>query len=105
MKQIPNESICNFFYAFFVVDAFLAVLSLVSFVGIFTFMKVPKGLLVAHGVQAFISFGISTTMMLFLYLICDRTLNSSDNKKKEGFRTGYYDWLIPFTARTVRRNV
>jgi len=105
MKQISNESICNFFYVFFIVYAVFAVLSLVSFIGVFTFMKVPKGLLVSHGVQAFISLGIATTMMLFLYLICDRALNSSGNKKKEGFRTGSYDWLIPFTARTVRRNV
>jgi hypothetical protein len=80
MKQISNESICTFFYIFFVVYAFFAVLSLVSFIGVFTFMKVPKGLMVAHGVQAFISLGIATTMMLFLYLICDRALSP---KKKE----------------------
>ena len=84
MKQIPNESICNFFYTFFVIYAFFAVLSLVSFVGVFSFMKVPKGLLVAHGVQAFISLGIATTMMLFQYLICDRALNPA--KKNEGFK-------------------
>ena len=75
MKQISNESICNFFYTFFVIYAFIAVLSLVSFVGVFSFMKVPKPLLIAHGVQAFITLGIATTMMLFLYLICDRALN------------------------------
>jgi len=82
MKQISNESICNFFYVFFVIYAVFAVLSLVSFIGIFTFMKVPKGLLVAHGVQAFISLGIATTMMLFLYLICDRALSPKKEKKE-----------------------
>jgi len=82
MKQISNESICNFFYVFFVVYAVFAVLSLVSFVGVFTFMKVPKGLLVSHGVQAFISLGIATTMMLFLYLICDRALGPKKEKKE-----------------------
>lgn len=83
MKQISNESICNFFYVFFVVYAVFAVLSLVSFVGVFTFMKVPKGLMVSHGVQAFISLGIATTMMLFLYLICDRALGPKKKEKRE----------------------
>ena len=83
MKQIPNESICNFFYVFFVVYAVFAVLSLVSFIGVFTFMKVPKGLMVSHGVQAFISLGIATTMMLFLYLICDRALAPKKKEKRE----------------------
>ena len=82
MKQISNESICNFFYVFFVIYAVFAVLSLVSFIGVFTFMKVPKGLLAVHGVQAFISLGIATTMMLFLYLICDRALNAKKEKKE-----------------------
>ena len=82
MKQISNESICNFFYDFFVVYAVFAVLSLVSFIGVFTFMKVPKGLLAVHGVQAFISLGIATTMMLFLYLICDRALGPKEKKEK-----------------------
>ena len=83
MKQISNESICNFFYVFFVVYAVFAVLSLVSFIGVFTFMKVPKGLMVSHGVQAFISLGIATTMMLFLYLICDRALAPKKKEKRE----------------------
>lgn len=83
MKQISNESICNFFYIFFVVYAFFAVLSLVSFIGVFTFMKVPKGLLVSQGIQAFISLGIATTLMLFLYLICDRALGPKQKEKKE----------------------
>ena len=74
MKQIPNESICNFFYIFFMIYAIFAVISLVSFIGIFTFMKIPKGLLIAHGIQAFITLGIAATMMLFHYLICDRAL-------------------------------
>lgn len=82
MKQIPNESICNFFYVFFVVYAVFAVLSLVSFIGVFTFMKVPKGLLAVHGVQAFISLGIAATMMLFHYLICDRALSPKKDKKE-----------------------
>jgi hypothetical protein len=82
MKQISNESICNFFYVFFVIYALFAVLSLVSFIGVFTFMKVPKGVLAVHGVQAFISLGIATTMMLFLYLICDRALNPKKEKKE-----------------------
>jgi len=83
MKQISNESICNFFYVFFVVYAVFAVLSLVSFIGVFTFMKVPKGLMVSHGIQAFISLGIATTMMLFLYLICDRALAPKKKEKRE----------------------
>jgi hypothetical protein len=66
-----------------VVYAVFAVLSLVSFIGVFTFMKVPKGLMVSHGIQAFISLGIATTMMLFLYLICDRALAPKKKEKRE----------------------
>ena len=86
MKQLSNETVCNFFYIFFVVYAVFAVMSLVSFVGVFSFMKLPKGLVVAHGLQAFITLGIATTMMLFLYLVCDRALQPGQKARKEGFK-------------------
>ena len=86
-KKISNETICNFFYVFFVINAVLAVVSLVALIGIFTFLKVPKGQVAAAGLQGLITLAIVTTQMLFLYLICDRALKPSvEAEKREAFK-------------------
>lgn len=74
MRQIPSSTICNFFYAFFVVYAVLFVLSVVATLGIFGFSKKLGAAGVALGVQGLIMTGLGGTMMLFYYLICDRAL-------------------------------
>jgi hypothetical protein len=73
MKKIPSETVCNFFYVFFVIYAVLFALSILAIVGIIVSMKItPVSVaLVANG---FISSLIGVTMMLFFYLICDRAL-------------------------------
>jgi hypothetical protein len=81
-KKISSESICNFFYAFFVIYAVLFVLSLAATVGVFSYGKKMGGLGVALGLQGLIMTAIGGTMMLFYYLICDRALLS---KVKEAF--------------------
>lgn len=73
MKNIPSETVCNFFYIFFVIYAFLFALSILAIVGILLSMKItPVSVaLIANG---FLTSLIGSTMMLFFYLICDRAL-------------------------------
>ena len=73
-RQIPSSTICNFFYAFFVIYAVLFVLSILATVGVFSFTKKLGSAGVAIGLQGLIMTAIGGTMMLFYYLICDRAL-------------------------------
>jgi hypothetical protein len=81
MKQIPSETVCNFFYAFFVIYAILFILSVVATLGIFGYMKKIGPAAIGMGVQGIIMTGVAGTMFLFYYLICDRALLA--NKSKE----------------------
>ena len=83
MKKIPSESICDFFYWFLVVYAVFAVLSLVSLIGVFSFMKPVKGMTAPIALQAVLTLGLATTMMLFHYLVCDRALLAPGQKEKK----------------------
>ena len=81
-KKISNDTICNFFYAFFVVYAFFAVVSLLGLIGLFVFAaKMPKSVLVIQSLYAIITVGLATTMALFHYLICDRALKPGATPK------------------------
>lgn len=74
-KQISSDTVCNFFYAFFVVYAFFAVVSVLGLIGLFIFSaKMPKSVMVIQSLYAVITVGLATTMALFHYLICDRAL-------------------------------
>jgi hypothetical protein len=82
-KTIPNETVCNFFYAFFFVYAFFAVVSLLGFASIFVFSsKLPKGIVITQSIYAVITLGLATTMALFHYLICDRALKPGMKKEE-----------------------
>jgi hypothetical protein len=74
MKQISSESVCNFFYVFFVVYAVLFGLSLVTTIGtLFNMKKMgTAGLFMA--IQAVLITAIPGIMMMFYYIICNRAL-------------------------------
>lgn len=76
-KQISSQTICNFFYAFFVAYAIIAALGVVGLVASFMMLKLPKGLMIAQGFYGLLMIAIATTMALFHYLICDRALLAS----------------------------
>lgn len=82
-KQIPSETICNFFYAFFVIYAVffgLAVLGL----GMTLFsMKKMGAVALPLAIQAFLVTGLAATMMLFYYLICDRALLATRSQSQQ----------------------
>lgn len=75
--KIPNAAICNYFYVFFIIFAVWAALSLLGGVWIFATTKMGFGMLIGVIFNILLSFGISATSALFLYLICERALKPS----------------------------
>lgn len=75
--KIPNAVLCNYFYVFFLIFAVWAALSLLGGVWIFATTKLSIGMLIAIIFNILLSFGISATSALFLYLICERALKPS----------------------------
>ena len=74
-NKISNSMICNYFYIFFVIFAVWAGLSLLAGVWVFASRRsMTFGMLIALIINIILSFGISATTALFLYLICDRAL-------------------------------
>ena len=78
MESIPSSSICNFFYAFFVVYAIIFVLSIIMTITIIVHMRMKGPVGLALGTQAIITTLLGGVMMLFQYLICDRALLKKD---------------------------
>ena len=73
-KQISSETICTFFYVFFLVYAVLAGLAVVGFLGsLFMIKKLGSAGPMMSGGYLIMSL-IAATMALFYYLICDRGL-------------------------------
>jgi hypothetical protein len=80
MKQIPNSSLCNFFYFFFVVYAIIFTLSIITLIATFVSVKVSSPMTTALLANGIITSVIAGTVMLFHYLICDRALLAKDVK-------------------------
>ena len=75
--NISDNILCTYFYVFFVIFAVWAGLSLIGGVFIFVKTKMSSGMLIASIFHILLSFGISATSALFLYLICERALKPS----------------------------
>lgn len=74
-NKISNAMMCNYFYIFFLIFAIWAGLSLMAGIWVFASRKTMTfGMLIALIINIILSFGISATTALFLYLICDRAL-------------------------------
>jgi hypothetical protein len=74
MKKISSETVCNFFYVFFVFNAVVAALALlVMLVGFSFFKKMGMGG-IAVGASNLLVALLAATQALFFYLICDRAL-------------------------------
>ena len=75
--KITDSTICNYFYVFFIIFAVWAAISLLGGVWIFATTKMSFGMLIGVIFNILLSFGISATSALFLYLICERALKPS----------------------------
>ena len=96
-NKISNSMICNYFYVFFIIFAVWAGLSLLAGIWIFAARRsMSFGMLMALIINIILSFGISATTALFLYLICDRALKpamfsagfkNEDEDDSDGFKS------------------
>ena len=75
--KIPSTVVCNYFYVFFIIFDVYAAISLLGGVYIFATSKMSVGILIGVIFNILLSFGISATSALFLYLICERALKPS----------------------------
>jgi hypothetical protein len=81
---ISDVVLCNYFYIFFIIFSVFAGLSLLAGIYMFTMSsKMSLPMLLALIFNTAITFGISCTSALFLYLICDRALKP----KYEGYQS------------------
>lgn len=76
-ENITSATLCNYFYIFFIIFAVWAAISLLGGIWIFATTKMSLGMLVGIIFNILLSFGISATSALFLYLICERALKPS----------------------------
>jgi|UniRef100_A0A6C0IHR1 hypothetical protein len=73
--MIPDNVLCGYFYIFFIIFCVFAAISFIGGVWIFSTSKMPFSMLISMMFNILLSFGISATSALFLYLICDRALH------------------------------
>jgi hypothetical protein len=76
-QSISNQSLCNFFYVFFVIYAVLTAITVVRWIGIFTTVKMSLGQAVALAFFGVMLPLFGTITVLFQYIICDRALKPS----------------------------
>jgi hypothetical protein len=73
--MIPDNVLCGYFYVFFIIFCVFAAISFIGGVWIFFTSKMTPSMLIGMMFNILLSFGISATSALFLYLICDRALH------------------------------
>jgi hypothetical protein len=75
-KSISSETVCNFFYSFFIAYAIIFVLSILSLIGILSVFKLKTPTGMGMSLQMLLTGLLAAVNMLFNYLICDRALLS-----------------------------
>jgi hypothetical protein len=81
MKRISNQTMCGYFYVFFVVNAIIAAFTIIGTFVMLTTLNIPFGSKVFSGLNAILIAAISVTSALFFYMMCDRSLLST----KQGY--------------------
>ncbi len=81
--KISDNTLCGYFYVFFIIFSVWAGLSLLGGVWIFVTSKLSLGALISIIFNIILSFGISATSALFLYLICERSLKPEMKKQEK----------------------
>lgn len=83
---ISDVVLCDYFYIFFVIFSVFAALSLLGGIYMFTMTnKMSLPTLIAVIFNTIMTFGISCTSALFLYLICDRALKPNYESYVDNF--------------------
>jgi hypothetical protein len=73
-KAIQSETVCNFFYFFFVVNATIAVISILVILYTLSATSIPKAMVLPLVLQGLLPMAIAITGTLFNYLVCSRAL-------------------------------
>lgn len=81
MQKISNSTVCNFFYAWFVVYAVFFAIAIIALIGTVFAAKKMGAAGIALGVQATLTTLIAGSFMMFYYIICDRALMPLMNAK------------------------
>ena len=92
--KISNNALCNYFYVFFIIFSVWAALSLVGGIWVFSTTKMAFSMLIGIMLNILLSFGISATSALFLYLICERALKPSVVSQKQASQVPDYDMAM-----------
>ena len=92
--KIADSTLCGYFYVFFIIFTVWAAVSLLGGIYVFSTTKMALGMLMAVIFNILLSFGISATSALFLYLICERALKPAmkrhHSEKRENFEEEAY---------------
>ena len=83
MKSISNESVCGFFYGWFIVYAVFFSLALLLVIGTFLTAKKLGAAGIAMGLQSVLTMLIAGSFMMFHYMVCDRALLGANAPTKE----------------------
>ncbi len=76
-KAIPSETVCNFFYFFFVLYAVIAIFGIIAVVYTAVVAKnIPKMLFLPLILQGLLPTAVAVVGALFHYLVCSRALLS-----------------------------
>ncbi len=71
-KGISNETVCNYFFAFFIIASVAAGIVLISDVALASRMRGMSGISLA--LRSIVVFGLAVANSLFLYVMCARSL-------------------------------
>lgn len=77
--KIADNVLCGYFYVFFVIFSFIAAMSLIGGIWIFVSSKMTLPAMISVIFNIILTFGVSATSALFLYLICERALKPAMN--------------------------
>jgi hypothetical protein len=75
-KRISNRVVCGYYYLLFLINAIIAVFSVLFLIGVVPFLNLPKGMMISNGFMGILVLALAVVNSLFLYLVCDRSLRS-----------------------------
>ena len=82
MKDIKDETVCDYFYVIFVAVVVIAVLQLVTMISGAFIMKGSMGMRVVLFLMGLLPLAFMIANSLFLYILCDRSLLEDKSAKK-----------------------
>jgi hypothetical protein len=82
MKDIKDETVCDYFYIIFVAVVVIAVLQLVTMITGAFIMKGSMGMRIVLFLMGLLPLAFMIANSMFLYIMCDRSLLQGKESKK-----------------------